>query len=72
MGIAAVYDYRTNIIRTNQYFGEECGSKKLPPIKIVNRVSDINTNYYSKFSKEEKKTYFNQLNELKKNMLRVF
>ena len=59
MGIAAVYDYRTNIIRTNQYFGEECGSKKLPPIKIVNRVSDINTNYYSKFSKEEKKTYFN-------------
>ena len=70
MGIAAVYDYRTNIIRTNQYFGEECGSKKLPPIKIVNRVSDINTNYYSKFSKEEKKTYFNQLNELKKEYVK--
>lgn len=65
IGLAAVYDYKTDIIKNNKFFAEECSGKRLPPIKIVNRVSDINSNYYNKFTEQEKKEYLNRMHILK-------
>ncbi|WP_033164061.1 radical SAM protein [Clostridium sp. KNHs205] len=53
IGLAAVYDICTDIIKNNDFFEACTREYLLPPIKLVNGVSNLNTTYYEKFTKED-------------------
>lgn len=53
MGLAAVYDYKTDIIKNEEFFRNSERNKLFPPVKLVNGVSDNNTTYFQQFTEED-------------------
>lgn len=60
LNLLSVYDFKTDLEANVRFFEEE----KLPRIVFLNSVSNLNTNYYDRFSDEEIKAYNQQKDKL--------
>jgi uncharacterized protein len=58
LGLSCVLDYKTDL-RANMRFFEE---NDLPPILFLTRVLDLNTDYYKRFTEDDKSRFLQEAN----------